>query len=201
MNLQCETSDIKEYLTASDVIDFDDKDIQTLAQNLSRHAKTDIELANIAYKFVRDNIPHSFDINGKVITCEASSVLRNKEGICFAKSHLLAAILRYLGIPTGFCYQRLVLNDSDPTLLTLHGFNAIYLSSIERWIRVDARGNKLGVNAEFCIQQEMLAYPVRNHLSEIDYPMVYSQPNYQIISALKTSGNLEELIRNLPDKV
>lgn len=201
MNLQCETSDIKEYLTASDVIDFDDKDIQTLAQNLSRHAKTDIELANIAYKFVRDNIPHSFDINGKVITCEASSVLRNKEGICFAKSHLLAAILRYLGIPTGFCYQRLVLNDSDPTLLTLHGFNAIYLGSIERWIRVDARGNKLGVNAEFCIQQEMLAYPVRNHLSEIDYPMVYSQPNSQIISALKTSGNLEELITNLPDKV
>ncbi|HEY9858876.1 MAG TPA: transglutaminase family protein [Candidatus Obscuribacterales bacterium] len=201
MNVQCETPDINEYLAPSDVIDFNDKDIQAIAQQLSAQAKTDVELAKIAYEFVRDNISHSFDINGQIVTCEASRVLRHKEGICFAKSHLLAAILRYIRIPTGFCYQRLVFKDSDPTHLTLHGLNAIYLNSLNRWVRVDARGNKEGVNAKFCLEREMLAYPVRSYLSEIDYPTVYSQPNRQVILALKNSTNREELISNLPDEL
>lgn len=201
MNLQCEASDIQEYLISSDVIDFEDKEIQAMAQNLSARANNNVELAKIAYEFVRDKISHSFDINGNVITCEASSVIKHQQGICFAKSHLLAAILRYLGIPTGFCYQRLVLDDSAPTLLTLHGFNAIYLDSLKRWIRVDARGNKPGVNAEFSMKREILAYPVRSYLSEVDYPTVYVQPNYRVISALRNSKNLEQLICNLPDNL
>ncbi|MBW4576896.1 MAG: transglutaminase-like domain-containing protein [Aphanothece sp. CMT-3BRIN-NPC111] len=201
MNLQCETSDINEYLAASEVIDFYDNNIQAIAKELSEQANTEVELAKIVYEFVRDNISHSFDIDGKAITCQASSVLRHKEGICFAKSHLLAAILRDLGIPIGFCYQRLILNDSDPTKLTLHGLNAIYLSRLNRWVRVDARGNKKEVNAEFCLEGEMLAFQVRTYLSEIDYPTIYAQPHNRVISALKNSNNFEELIGNLPDEI
>ncbi len=55
----------------------------------------------------------SADINGKVVTCKASEVLRYKEGICNAKAHLLATILRANGIPSGFCYQRLILGFVD----------------------------------------------------------------------------------------
>jgi len=40
-----------------------------------------------------------------VVTCSASEVLREGTGICFAKSHLLAALLRAVGIPAGLCYQ------------------------------------------------------------------------------------------------
>ncbi|MBD2180067.1 transglutaminase family protein [Planktothrix sp. FACHB-1355] len=201
MNWQCEISDMNEYLATSDVIDFDAPNIQAIANKLSQQAKTDVEIAKKAYEFVRDNIAHSCDINGKVVTCEASSVLRHQEGICFAKSHLLAAILRCMGIPAGFCYQRLVFHDDRPNYLTLHGLNAIYLNSIDRWIRVDARGNKKGVRAEFCLDRELLAYPVRTELAEIDYPNVYAQPNHQVVSALKNYTNLQDLLANLPSKL
>ena len=46
-----------------------------------------------------------------------------KEGICYAKSHLLAAILRANLFPTGFCYQRLVLDDKTDSRFVLHGLN------------------------------------------------------------------------------
>ena len=58
------------------------------------------------------------------------------------KAYLLAAILRNLGIPTGFCYQKLILDVEEKPWLVIHGLNAIYLKSVSKWIRVDARGNK-----------------------------------------------------------
>lgn len=201
MNLQIETINTNKYLAASEVIDFHDADIQAIAQKLSEAATTDVDLAKTAYGFVRDTIPHSFDIHGQVVTCSASSVLKHGEGICFAKSHLLAALLRNVGIPAGFCYQKLVLDDADPTYLTLHGLNGIYLESMDQWIRVDARGNKEGVNAEFCLEAEVLAYPIQLNLGEVDYPIVYSQPNHKVVSALRNSNTVEELKHHLPTEL
>lgn len=201
MILDFATYDINEYLSLSDVIDFDDKNIQIVANQLSAQAKNDVEIAQKAYEFVRDKIPHSFDINGTHVTCQASSVLQRQEGICFAKSHLLAAILRCLKIPTGFCYQRLVFRDEQPDRFILHGLNAIYLNSLNQWVRVDARGNKNGVNAQFCLDKEVLAYPVRVHFAEIDYPTIYHQPNHQVVAALNNSSNFEELIANIPNEL
>jgi len=201
MNLQTENTDINEYLAASEVIDFHDTDIHKIARQFSEAATTDVGLAKTAYEFVCDTIPHSFDINGHVVTCSASSVLKHGEGICFAKSHLLAALLRNVGIPAGFCYQRLVLDDADPTYLTLHGLNGIYLESLDRWIRVDVRGNKKGVNAEFCLETEVLAYPIRSDLGEVDYPIVYSRPNRKVVSTLRNAGTIEELKHHLPDEL
>lgn len=201
MNLDFATSDLNEYLALSDVIDFDDRNIQFLANQLSAQTKDDVEIAQKAYEFVRDKIPHSFDINGKYVTCQASRVLQHQEGICFAKSHLLAAILRYLKIPTVFCYQRLVFRDEQPDRFILHGLNAIYLNSLNRWVRVDARGNKNGVDAKFCLDKELLAYPVRTNFAEIDYLTIYSQPNYRVVAALNNSNNFEELIDNIPSEL
>ena len=45
----------------------------------------------------------------------------------FAKSHLLAALLRYKSIPTGFCYQKLILDDETAPVLIYHGFNGVYI--------------------------------------------------------------------------
>lgn len=198
MKLQIETTDINAYLAASDVIDYDNKNIQAVAVKLSETTNNKIELAKTVYEYVRDTISHSFDINGTVVTCEASSVLKHQEGICYAKSHLLAALLRYLQIPTGFCYQKLILDDADPSLMTLHGLNAIYLESLDKWIRVDARGNKAGVKAQFNLEREVLAYPVRTEYQEIDFPIVYSQPNEKVVAALRKSKTREDLIGNLP---
>ena len=54
---------------------------------------------------------HSADINEDILTYTASQVLSAGHGICFAKSHLLAAILRCKSVPAGFCYQKLILDD------------------------------------------------------------------------------------------
>lgn len=200
MQLEIETNYINEYLAASEIINYDNQNIQAVAERLSKITNNKIELAKTVYEYVRDNISHSFDINGKVVTCEASNVL-NQEGICFAKSHLLAAILRCLNTPTGFCYQKLILNDANKSLMTLHGLNAIYLESLDKWIRVDARGNKAGVKAEFDLEREVLAFPIRAEYQEIDFPIVYSKPNENVIAALRKSKTREELISNLPDEL
>ena len=45
---------------------------------------------------------------------------------------------RYLGIPTGLCYQRLILDDESKPYLILHGLNAVYIKELERKLsRVD----------------------------------------------------------------
>jgi transglutaminase-like putative cysteine protease len=198
MKLELETNDLNQYLAATDVVDYEALNIQSVAEDLSKTTNNQIDLAKTVYEYVRDTIPHSFDINGDIVTCEASEVLTHKQGICYAKSHLLAALLRYLQIPTGFCYQKLILDDADKSVMTLHGLNAIYLESLDKWIRVDARGNKPGVNAEFNLEREVLAFPVRKEDQEVDFPTVYTQPNEKVVAALRSSKNRQELITNLP---
>lgn len=193
-----ESSNLSDYLTSSDIVDFSDKEISKVARQLQHNSGDEIELAKNIFEYVRDTVPHSFDIDGKVVTCRASDVLRHREGICYAKSHLLAAMMRSVGIPAGFCYQLLVFDDTDPRYMTLHGLNAIYLKSLHKWVRLDARGNKEGVKAEFSVDEEQLAFPVRKEFSEQDYPLIYVNPNDNVVSALQKSKTLQELRDNLP---
>lgn len=192
--------DLNEYLKPTEIIDFGTQEIIDCANSLVQGLNGEVLIAKRVYEFVRDEIHHSFDIKGKVVTCKASDVLREGEGICYAKSHLLAALLRSLGIPAGFSYQELVFSDENPKLV-LHGLNAIYLKEIGRWIRVDARGNKEGVNAQFSLEKEILAFPVRSELGEADIRMVYAEPNANVVSALERSKTLEELEKNLPTEL
>ncbi len=201
MKLVLETEEMNTYLTASEIIDFNNKAIQALSQQFLQTTKSEIERVKAIYEFVRDRVSHSFDIQGKVVTCAASDVLKNQEGICFAKAHLLAALLRSVGIPSGFCYQRLVFDDTEPKYLTLHGLNAVYLASLQRWIRLDARGNKPGVTAEFDLDKETLAFPVRTELNEIDYVTIYPQPNANVVKILLISKTLEQLVSHLPKEL
>jgi Transglutaminase-like enzymes, putative cysteine proteases len=81
------------------------------------------------FEFVRDRIAHSFDIGGRRVTRSASKVLLTSEGICYAKSMLLAALLRSCGIPTGFCYQRLRFESEPDLKYCVHALNAVYLDT------------------------------------------------------------------------
>ena len=96
------TDNIDEYLKEDDVIDYSNKIITQLADALYQESDSEVEYIKKAYEFVRDNVSHSADINEDILTCSASEVLKVGHGICFAKSHLLAALLRYKSIPTGF---------------------------------------------------------------------------------------------------
>ncbi len=136
------------------------------------------------------------------MSCKASEVLYYGEGLCYAKSHLLAALLRAQGIPTGFCYQRLAAGATPEMGYNLHGLNAVFLPSEAKWIRLDARGNKPGVQAEFSTSEERLAYIVRPELGEIDYPTIYTQPHPKVVKALREHSNCLHLCEHfLPDQL
>jgi hypothetical protein len=152
------------------------------------------------YEVVRDRFPHSYDINGEEVSVSASDVLRHGHGICFAKAHLFAAVLRACGIPAGFCYQRLLLDDSDPSRTCLRGFNAVWLRELGRWHRLDARGNKPGIEAEFDLSCERLAYKVRPELGEYDYAEIHPEPVPCVVQYLTRRRSVIELDATpLPD--
>lgn len=198
--LKQETDNIQEYLSASSIVDFDAPEVEAVAQKMSEASTSETEFILNAYKFVRDEIRHSADFAGKIVTCKASEVLETGEGICYSKSHLLAALLRHGSIPTGFCYQLLRL-DGESSPLVLHGLNAVYLQETGKWMRIDARGNKPGVNAQFCVDKEQIAFSVRAELGEIDYNCVFAEPNESAVKALVQSRTFDELWRNLPQRL
>src|SRR5690625_4959216 len=185
MNVYPETKEWQLYLRETDVIDFSHPDIQHMIAILFNPSQSEIEKVKLAFEFVRDNISHSWDIQSRRVTRKASNVLKFKEGICYAKSNLLAALLRSQGIPTGFCYQRLTLFDTPDQGYCLHALNATYLKSIHKWIRMDARGNKKGIQAQFSLDQERLAFIVREELGEKDYPIIYADPNRGTMTTLE----------------
>ncbi|MTV50637.1 ABC transporter ATP-binding protein [Heliobacillus mobilis] len=201
MNLILETDDLDEYRKSSDVIDYQITAIRERAIRITEGIQDELDIVRAVYHFVRDEIAHSADIQGTVVTCKASEVLEHRQGICYAKAHLLAALLRSLGIPTGFCYQKLVLDDEDKPWLVLHGLNAVYIQSLEKWIRLDARGNKAGVTAEFSTDDEKLAFEVRTELGEEEDPMIYVSPSTNAIQALIHWKTVEELLAHLPPEV
>lgn len=196
MNLIIESNILDDYLIESDEIDYSHISIREKANELSDNAQNEVEFVKAAFEFVRDHISHSWDIQSPRITYKASDVLQYREGICYAKSILLCALLRSKGIPAGFCYQRLTLGDTPETGYALHALNAVFFSTLNKWARLDARGNKVGVDAQFSIDEEQLAFPIRVHYDEIDYPSVYVCPDKKTISVLKQSTNCLAMYQN-----
>lgn len=201
MNIVPYINDKIEYLKEDSVINFTDESILKLSNSLSNKANNEIDYIKAAFEFVRDEISHSADAGEDMITCSASEVLKEKHGICFAKSHLLAALLRCKSIPAGFCYQKLMLDDDMASVLIYHGLNGVYLKEYDKWIRLDARGNKEGVNARFSVDKEQLAFPIRREKGEEDGFIVYPDPDVKILEKLRNNRTRTELWENLPTEL
>lgn len=187
-----ESTNLKDYTKKSEVIDYDNKLIVNKCLELKKDTNNEVELIKKIYEFVRDEISHSGDINAEEVTCLASEVFSFRHGICCGKSHLLAAMLRFFEIPSGFCYQMLC-SDEDINKKVVHGLNAVYLSNLSKWIRLDARGNKVGVNAQFSIEEEKLAWPIRKEFGERDIETIFMAPSKKVIEVLKKYDNRKEL--------
>ncbi|MET8846483.1 transglutaminase family protein [Amycolatopsis sp. NPDC004625] len=171
------TSDrLSDYLTADAVIDHDHPSIHALIATLHPADDNPTARAEAAFLFVRDEVEHVIDAGDPHVTWRASDVLRERVGICHAKAHLLAALLRAQGIPAGFCYQE---------LSALHGLNAVYLHG--RWSRLDARGNRTGAGGEFSLDAEKLAWPVDAARGERDHPQIHPAPAAVVVDFLMTA--------------
>jgi len=187
---------MQKYLEATNIIDYHDENIQTLAKELSFVASDDEAIAKNCYEWVRDNIQHSGDYKDDITTVSASEVLKHGTGWCYTKAHLLAALLRANDIPTGFCYQRLSCSEYQPDIYCLHGLNWIYLKEFG-WYRVDVRGNKEGVDAQFTPPHEWLAFALGKN--EYDVEGNFSDPLDVVVEALKKYKSYEEMICHFPD--
>lgn len=220
-----ESNDLGRYLEDTITIDWQTPAVSELARRLLSEAQTPAAGIERIFRFVRDEIPHTFDLDPPVggaspgdtrstsragegfdqkflrrgIACRASEVLAIGHGLCHAKSHLLAALLRFAGHPTGFCYARLV-DDDRPGRFVLHGFNAFYWPLTGAWIPVDARGNRGGIESACRFEKPFsLAYLPDAERGEALLPFVYRRPGRRVVEALERAPDLEALRRNLPD--
>lgn len=187
---------MQHYLDSSEYIDWKHSCLATKAAQLADGCNSDEAVAKRCFEFVRDSIKHSWDYRQNPVTCKASEVLVHGTGFCFAKSHLLAALLRANNIPAGLCYQRLTVETDGPTYC-LHGLNAVYLQQ-HGWYRLDARGNKPGVAAEFFPPIEKLAFSIVR-ASERDFPEIWAEPLPLVVKALTRNKTVEQVFENLPD--
>ena len=192
-------NDLQMFLEESRYVDFSAPIIMDKADELFHAAKSDIEAAKIAYEYVRDEIPHSFDISAKAITAKASDVLKCQTGICHAKSNLLAALLRSCGIPVGFCFQHITLAEDESMGYCVHCYNAIFVDN--RWVKVDARGNTKGKNAQFSLGEPILAFPNRVEYDEYFWPGVYARPHADTMKMLEGAKSLQDILARIPDYI
>lgn len=201
MKLIPEAEELHNYLKESPDIDYSHLLIREKVKDLYQECDSEIAKVKKAFEFVRDEIAHSWDIKSTRITRRASETLAFKEGICYAKSILLAALLRTVNIPTGFCYQRLTLGDTPESGYCIHALNAAYIYELNRWIRLDARGNKKGVNARFStsVSEEQLAFQIRTYYDEKDYPTIYIHPLKITMDTLNNNTNCLEMC--LPSEI
>jgi len=187
---------MKNYLESSPYIDCQHPEVLSKARILALGLTSKEAIVKACFLFVRDEISHSWDSQQNPVTCRASDVLAHGTGYCYAKSHLLAALLRVNGIPAGLCYQRLTIANEVPPFC-LHGLNAVYLEK-HGWYRIDARGNKAGIHAVFCPPIEHLAFPIVMP-GELDLPEIFPEPLTSVVTVLTQSKDYLEVARNLPD--
>ena len=187
MELIQQNPDLSAYLAADEVIDHDHPLVRKTAAELAKDAADSYAYARLAFEFVRDTIPHSQDSGDPRVTWRASDVLEQRTGICYAKAHALAALLRAEDIPTALCYQKFDV---------LHGLVAVRFNGA--WHRQDPRGNKPGGDARFSLDGERLAFTPDADAGELDHPLLYAAPHPAVLSALRAAGDREHLWRTLP---
>ena len=185
---------LQAYLRPTAVIDWQQS--QVLAQARTLTGANPLDTARNCFEWVRDRVLHSADHRRNPVTCSASEVIQHRTGYCYAKSHLLAALLRANHIPAGLCYQRLSIND-DGAPYSLHGFNAIHLQPWG-WFRVDARGNRPGIDARFDPPKESFAFAGKLP-GEVTFANVLAEPLPVVVDALKGGGSWDEMLKRLPD--
>jgi transglutaminase-like putative cysteine protease len=186
---------MQKFLQACASVNWQEPNVLAQAELLARGRASPFDIARACFEFVRDEISHSWDKRQNPVTLRASDVLAHRTGYCYAKSHLLAALLRANGLPAALCYQRLTITDEPP--FCLHGLNAVCLPDIG-WYRLDARGNKQGINAVFNPPAEHLAFKLL-HAGEIDVPGRYAEPLAAVVNLLQDCSSVQAVFERLEE--
>jgi transglutaminase-like putative cysteine protease len=187
---------MNEFLHPTAIIDSAEPTIVAAAADIVGDAATDEDVARRCFLWVRDSVRHSSDHQISVVTCRASDVLRHRAGFCYAKSHLLVALLRARQIPAALCYQRLAF-DSSASSFFLHGLVAVHLQQYG-WYRIDPRGDKPGVSSDFSPPLERLPYSPKLK-GEMEIPGRFPDALACVVSTLNQWSTAAEVRSHLPD--
>ena len=102
--------------------------------------------------------------------------------------------MRADGVPSGISYQYLTRADEDESEgIIIHALNTVFISALNKWIRLDARGNKENVHADFSLEEEWLAFQIRSHLSEIDFRDNNTDLDERLIHILQENRSILEV--------
>ncbi len=179
------------FLRSTMIVNWDHPEVLALASYLAKQSDDPRGLIIRTFNWVRDQIEHSWEYQKEAVPLKASEVLINKHGCCFAKSHLLAALLRANGISTGFAYQQ-VDNEWGTSAHRLHGFNSVYLPH-SGWYDLDARGSRQGAKTTFNPPEISLTHPHGQRVKGI-----WPNPLTCVVDALVNAAHVRELYLTLP---
>jgi len=186
---------MQNFLVASSVVDFDHRAVRGLSESLRQSGPAE-SYALRCFEWVKHCVQHSQDCGSDVVSCSASEVAMSRVGLCYAKSHLLVALLRAGQIPAGFSYQRFA---TDSGGFCLHGLVSVFIESVG-WHRIDPRGGEVGAAAKFAPPVESLVY-CPSAVGEMDIPEVFDEPLPVVVIALKRYSSMKEVLMHLPDYV
>ena len=79
----------------------------------------------------------------------------------------------------------------------LHGLNAVFIKSLHKWVRLDARWNENEINAQFSIDKEYIAYSPIKEKNEADFPIIYAEPDKRVINILGGSKGLTKALNKV----
>lgn len=88
--------------------------------------------------------------------------------------------------------------EDDTKGYCLHCFNAIMIDN--KWIKVDARGNTKGINAQFSINIPILAFENRPQYDEYFFDGIFAKPDTLTMEILRSAKTLQDVIDGLPEK-
>lgn len=189
-------SDVAPYTADSEVIDWRHPAVVKQAQQL-RDGAADGEFGVVrrCFEWVSNRIPHSIDCKADSVPCTASEVLLEGHGLCYAKSHLFAALLRANGIPAGFDYQRLA---DERWGHVLHGLNTVFLRG-HGWLQLDPRGVPESVTRLPAPQEQRVF--TTSAPGELNYRLNLPSPLPEVVRVLQRGQSLAEVVPKLPGSV
>ena len=124
----------------------DHPDIIKKAKELTDDIEDDWEKVIAIFEFIRDKIVYNFaPVIENATDWKASSVLKQKNGMCHQKSNLQVALFRAVGIPAALTYQSVVdypllqsrYKEMIPDgVLVYHALGVVHIDG--EWYRMDA---------------------------------------------------------------
>ncbi len=194
-------SERDRYLEDTIVVDWQTPKVLERARDLCSPKPGQAPGIRAAWGFVRDEIGDSLSDGRDVLTCNASHVLREGTGLSYAKSHLLAALLRARGFPAGFGYQRL--RDGETRSgFALHGFVGVWVGELDTWVALDPCAEPAAPAGD-----DFLAGPVSwaripdPEAGETTYPTLFARPPKRVLDPLERGGSPSRIRRFLPDAI